>query len=233
MIIDCISDMHGYYPKMQGGDLLIVAGDMTPSNKIPEWCDFFAWVKDQPYTKKILVAGNHDGLFQSGFPKSQKEADELREVKKYLNFKEDFEYLCDSGTEFQGVKIWGSPWTTSFSGMNPHCMAFTVDTDEELAEKWKLIPRDTNILVTHCPPYGILDRITTRISLRSSAILHAGSVSLLERIQDLWKLKLHVFGHLHEAYGEHKYYDRPLTYINASHVNDVFDPVNKPVRIFV
>jgi Icc-related predicted phosphoesterase len=29
MIIDCISDLHGAQPKLEGGDLLIVAGDLT------------------------------------------------------------------------------------------------------------------------------------------------------------------------------------------------------------
>jgi hypothetical protein len=29
MIIDCIADLHGHYPKLDGGDLLIICGDLT------------------------------------------------------------------------------------------------------------------------------------------------------------------------------------------------------------
>ena len=236
MKIDCLSDLHGHYPKLEGGDLLIVAGDLTAKDTVDEYLDFYEWLDDQEYRCKIIVAGNHDNeLFKS----------------EYDGRNDRFHpaiYLQDSGTEFEGLKIWGSPWTKRFEGMNPNCMAFTVGYDEKcieeeytkwgprlinqpsLADKWDMIPEDTNILITHCPPYGILDGIKRNISGKTSWL---GSISLrnvLLNYDRIAPLRLHVFGHIHECGG--KTYDLIATkYVNASHVNEHYEPVNKPVRV--
>lgn len=207
--IDCISDLHGHYPKLEGGDILIVAGDLTESDQQYQYLEFREWISLQPYKKKVFICGNHDNQIENG----------------NFYFSSEWmgaEYLCDSGTEFDGLKIWGSPWTKTFEGMNPHCKAFTCDTEEELAEKWALIPDDINILVTHSPPHGCyLDQD------RNGNMM--GSTSLADR---LWKLsvKLHVFGHIHEGYGFHPVIGNP-NWVNASHVNERYEPVNKPIRI--
>lgn len=209
MIIDCISDLHGHYPELPGGDLLIVAGDLTARDTYQENILFKHWLDNQNYKKKVFIAGNHDNLIQN--------TDLMDDV-----FYEYFDsYLCDSGTEFEGLKIWGSPWTKTFPGMNPHCKAFTVDTEEELAEKWAMIPDDVDILVTHSPPHGCyLDQDKNGNML--------GCVSLRDRLFKL-KVKLHVFGHIHEGYGVHPIVNPDS--INASHVNERYEPVNKPIRI--
>ncbi len=247
MIIDCISDLHGHYPKLEGGDLLILAGDYTASDKITQWAEFFNWLKEQPYQNKVLIAGNHDRFFESGFPKTQKEADELKEVQSFLRdmgemVETDFEYLCDSGTEIwteyqitkwgtrptpnaKKLKIWGSPWTKWFPEVNPKCTAFMLKTEEELAEKWALIPEDTDILITHSPAYAIFDQIGKH------KIDSVGSLSLGNMICNR-NIKLHVFGHIHESYG----YGSPivdLISVNASHVNEHYKPVNKPIRVIL
>lgn len=233
MIIDCISDLHGYYPVLPGGDLLIMAGDYTKSDKIAQWAEFFAWLKKQDYSKKILIAGNHDNFLESCFPHSQQETDNLKEVQSWLDEQEidgcsDFEYLCDSGTEFLKMKIWGSPWTSYFDGMNPNCMAFTIcngcDTDNWLLEKWNLIPEDTDILVTHSPVYSYLDYTAKERNV--------GSQSLLCRTTII-KPKLHVFGHVHEGYGMEKRAGFDGIVVNASHTNEHYDAINPPIRIIL
>lgn len=40
MIIDCISDLHGYFPKLQGGDLLLIAGDLTARDEPYQFEEF-------------------------------------------------------------------------------------------------------------------------------------------------------------------------------------------------
>jgi len=232
MIIDCISDLHGYYPELEGGDLLILAGDYTCSDKIHQWAEFFSWLKKQNYRKKVIIGGNHDNFMMNGFPKNEEEAKDLKDVQSFLKEygefdSEDFEYLCDSGTEFEGLKIWGSPWTKYFKGMNPHAMAFTLENEDKLNEKWKLIPSDIDILITHIPPYCILDEVPYYKKISENF----GSVTLRNRTLNssyFKKKRLHVFGHIHASGGK----SIDLTsckYVNASLMDEVYDPVFNPL----
>lgn len=216
MIIDCVSDLHGYYPELGGGDLLIVAGDLTGRDTHLEYLKFYHWLHNQKYSHYIFIGGNHDNLLQT--------EDVISDCLANTT------YLCDSGTEFDGLKIWGSPWTKNFKGQNPHCKAFGVDTEEELAVKWDLIPEDTDILVTHSPPLGILDTVQHDRNFGrrvGSESLH--NVLYTRKI----KPKLHVFGHIHGSYGHIPLMDDMpgCQFVNASHVNEYYEPVNKPIRI--
>jgi len=231
MIIDCISDLHGHYPKLEGGDLLIVAGDLTSDDRIPSWKAYYDWLQDQDYKKIVYIAGNHDNFLTHAL--SSHEADKLELDRGDPKM----EYLCDSGTEFGGLRIWGSPWTKRLPGMNPNCMAFTVDTDEELAEKWARIPEDVDILVTHCPPFAIMDEVQ---SYYDKQIEYVGSYSLLKKIEKI-QPRLMVFGHIHECYGKMTAENLQIIknlcpntiFVNASHVNERYEPVNKPLRIIL
>jgi Icc-related predicted phosphoesterase len=233
MIIDCIADLHGHYPKLEGGDLLIVAGDLTARDDYEGYCKFNEWMigNSRKYKKCIIIAGNHDnGLLPGRF-----NVESLPRI----------EYLCDSGTEFEGYRIWGTPWTKTFEGMNPKCKAFTCDTEEELAEKWALIPDNTDILITHGPPYGILDQAKKfnypQTNTRMDCFLngqfeHVGSKSLDKKIGKMKDFPgVHVFGHIHEAYGQEEvtYNGKLHKIINCSHVNEYYEPVNKPIRVIL
>ena len=161
MIIDCISDLHGHYPKLEGGDLLIVAGDWVASDRTIQYVEFFQWMSSQHYKKIVFISGNHDNQAASQF-----------------EWGNNIDYLLDWGTEFEGLKIWGSPWTRSFPHMNPACKAFTLDTESQLAAKFALIPDDVDILVTHSPPIGIMDEVA---DYPSGKIEHCGSEALYQR----------------------------------------------------
>jgi len=217
MIIDCISDLHGFYSELEGGDLLIVAGDLTRSDEPYQYEFLYDILREKQYGKIIIIAGNHDGCLES----------------RKVEFVDDdkITYLCDSGTEFEGLKIWGSPWTQTFPGMNPKAKAFTLDTEEELAEKWNLIPNDIDILITHSPPYDILDEFDSQEHCTS---FHVGSRSLLKRVCEI-KPSLHIFGHVHEGYGEFllKFNGSDTRMVNASYVNEFYEPVNRPIRVIL
>lgn len=210
MIIDCISDLHGHYPKLGGGDLLIVAGDLTGRDLENEVALFDYWMNEQIYKKKVVIAGNHDNVMAKNAIK--------------LQF---CDYLCDSETKFEGLKIWGSPWTKKFVGQNTTCMAFSLDTEEELEEKWALIPDDVDILITHSPIHGVLDK--------NIEDFHCGSRALRKQMKRFHP-KLWVCGHIHESYGEFEnelVIDKYFYIVNASHVNERYQPVNKPIRVIL
>lgn len=224
-IIDCVSDLHGYFPKLEGGDLLIVAGDLTARDELEQYIEFNEWISAQEYKRKIIIAGNHDGYCEIGIPVETLpgQTDICIPV-----LADKAVYLQDSGTEFEGLKIWGSPWTAQFPGINPKCCAFTVnygcDTDDWLDEYWEKIPNDIDILITHGPPFGILDMTTDGRQV--------GSCSLMAHHMKRFRPKLWVFGHIHESYGQQGPYKWSGTkYVNASHVNERYEPVNKPIRI--
>ena len=213
MRITAISDLHGHLPELPGGDLLIVAGDITARDEIGEYVEFGAWLDAQRYKRKVVVAGNHDNFMVDCAGDSM----------------EDVDYLCDSGSEFGGLKIWGSPWTLTFPDMNSHCKAFTVDTEEELSEKWELIPRDVDILISHMPPFMVGDKL--------QGGRHVGSRSLYGWLLYAGRPHLHVFGHIHEGYGEHEVFNGRdenhdmVVSINASIMNERYEPINAPITV--
>lgn len=214
MDILCVSDLHGYYPKLEGGDLLIVAGDLTATDEHEQHQDFRDWLDEQAYTYKVVIAGNHDNNI---------DPDLIDSLKNTI-------YLCDSGTEFEGLKIWGTPWSSQFPGMNRKCCAFTRPFMESLQDRWDLIPDDVDILITHTPPFGILDQVAKEYSAS------VGNMDLRKALETRIKPKLHVFGHIHEHGGMIMDFNRgqsePKTImINASYVNNWYQPINKPVRI--
>jgi Icc-related predicted phosphoesterase len=215
MIIDCISDLHGSEPEMPGGDLLIVAGDMTGRDEPSQWINFFAWLRAQEYEKKVIIGGNHDNFLQECASTK-----EIREIG--LRWGDECDYLKDSGCEFGGLKIWGSPWTRSFVGMNPECMAFTLRTEDELDYYWDKIPEDTDILVTHSPPAGILDNTSRKYRV--------GSSSLRKQLEVLHP-RLHVFGHIHQGYGKEEH--GKTIFVNAAHLNGDYDSANEPIRVIL
>jgi Icc-related predicted phosphoesterase len=88
----------------------------------------------------------------------------------------------------------------------------------EIKKHWDLIPLNTDILITHGPPKGILDQVNNEQNV--------GCRDLLEKIKTL-NLKIHVFGHIHEAYGTTK--SQGIRFINASVMNDQYELVNRPI----
>lgn len=232
MIIDCIGCLHGYLPKLEGGDLLIITGDITSRDTQDEYTIFLEWLYEQSYSKKILISGNHDN-----FLTEKRSLQKFRRMAGYDKDDVEFEYLCDSGTEFEGFKIWGSPWTAQFKGINPKCCAFTVrnfdHTEEILFEYWNKIPLNTDILITHTPAFGILDGIPRE----DGSIFHVGSKALYNWLKYVERPKLHVFSHIHEAYGREEHFptydDKMMISVNCSIMNEKYKPVNKPMRVIL
>jgi len=206
MKIVCISDTHGFHNKvlLPEGDILIFAGDMSKVGLVHQIKYFDEWLGlVKPHYKEIIIiAGNHDFAFE-----------ELENAKELIK---NAIYLQNSCVVIDGLKIYGSPYTPRFFNW-----AFNVDRGEEIAKHWALIPDDVDILITHGPPAGILDM--------TSSYEWAGCKDLMNRINKLKNLKLHIFGHIHEGYGVEKIND--ITFVNASICTQRYSPINKPIII--
>ena len=79
---------------------------------------------------------------------------------------------------------------------------------------------DTDLLVTHGPPKGILD-----LTPRGEPV---GCEELREAVRRV-KPRLHVFGHIHHAYGRHVV--DGTRFVNASICDEFYEPSNRPVVV--
>ena len=204
MRIVCLSDTHSLHDRIAvpEGDLLLHAGDATMRGTGAEVAAFLDWLADQPHRHKVLVAGNHDFLFER-----EPEAARAR-VRNAV-------YLEDAGLEIEGLRIWGSPWQPWF-----HDWAFNLHRGAPLRERWDRIPPGTDVLVTHGPPFGVFDRTDTGEQV--------GCADLLEAVGRI-RPRLHMFGHIHEAYGRET--RDGTTFVNASICDRAYRPVNPPVVV--
>lgn len=176
LTIVAISDTHELHREIDvpHGDLLVHAGDFTMFSKsAAAILDFNDWLGELPHRWRICISGNHEFFL---------EADPSR--RRLIT---NATMLINEGVEIFGLKIWGSPTTPLYGG------AFGMSSSEDRMKLWAKIPGDVDILVTHAPPYGILDR-------SPGAANHAGCPQLLDAVQRL-KPKLHIFGHAHGAHG--------------------------------
>lgn len=196
--ICCISDTHSQHKKINlpGGDLLIHSGDCSGS-ELEEALEFLDWFQGQNYRYLILVPGNHDSIFEL-IPELMEEECKKRSII----------LLNDSGCEIEGIKVWGSPVQPWFCDW-----AFNRHRGADIQKHWDLIPKDTEILITHGPPHRIGDEIVKR----DGSIEHVGCEDLYRSILQT-EVKLHVFGHVHEGSGCS--YVEGRTFINASSIDE-------------
>lgn len=202
MKVVAISDTHNLHHtiKIPDGDVIIHAGDFTNRGTLKEVEVFAAWWKDLPHTHKICIAGNHDWLFQK-----------QPEIAKRLMT--SGHYLKDSTVVINGIKFHGSPWQPWFCAW-----AFNLPRGIALKEKWDMIPEDTDVLITHGPPWGHGDLVP-----RGELV---GCEDLLKRVEKI-KPQFHVFGHIHEGYGITK--NDHTKFINASCLDGYYNSVNEPI----
>lgn len=177
-----ISDIHEKWNDLRipQCDLLVVAGDLTYTGEYSKVQDFNNWcfkLQDNYITSKIVViAGNHDLTAQ-------------RDPETFKSILTDVTYLCDEEYVWEGLRIYGSPWTPSF--YREHWV-FNADRGEEIQAHWAKIPENLDILITHGPPYGVRD-----LTPRGERV---GCYDLRQVVLDK-KPRVHVFGHIHHDYG--------------------------------
>lgn len=206
--IVCISDTHNLYGQIRvpDGDILIHAGDATNGGTIEEIKSFNCWFAGLPHRHKIFVAGNHDWLFET----NRRQAESLLDA--------GIVYLQDSSIEIENLKIYGSPWQPRFFNW-----AFNLSRGAEMREKWRLISAETDVLITHGPPHGILDTVA-----RLDSVELTGCEDLRAKVAEI-NPQLHIFGHIHAGYGTFETND--TKFVNAAVCDEDYQPVNAPVIV--
>jgi Icc-related predicted phosphoesterase len=200
-----ISDTHGKHRDFEipDGDVLVFAGDMmTDGWHWPEIMSFNNWLGELPHPHKIVTAGNHDRLFETNPSYAR-------------GLLTNATYLENSGCEIGGLKFWGSPYMPAFCDW-----AFN-STPEQLKKHWSLIPEDTDVLITHGPPWGTNDKAHPSHD-------HLGDKELTKAVARLVP-RLHVYGHIHGGHGRSGGLICPS--VNASLVDEAYQPVNKPIVV--
>ncbi|MBB5320953.1 metallophosphatase domain-containing protein [Marinobacter oulmenensis] len=208
MKLICISDTHSLHrklPELPEGDVLIHAGDGLGAGTLDDVEEFNDWLSSLPYRHRVVIAGNHDWAFQEA-PQAARAA-----LTNAI-------YLEDEAVKIDGVTFWGSPWTPNFMDW-----AFMLKRGQPLAEKWQQIPADTDVLITHGPPMGFGDQVDTGLSYEP-----VGCADLTDRLREL-NVKAHVFGHIHEGYGQYQLGNTRL--INASTCNVLYQPINPAIVV--
>jgi len=195
MTILHLSDTHNKHHLLRDlptADIIIHSGDVSFSGSEEEVMDFIEWFGSLPYKYKIFIAGNHDHcLFGANIN----------------GLPDSCFYLCNSGITIEGMKFYGVPLFMED--------IIAGDYDKNIQN----IPIDIDILITHQPPYCILD---------SSVNTNYGDRGLLQMILKT-QPRYHLFGHVHDAYGFEK--SNKTSFINAAILNEYYEISNKPVLL--
>ncbi len=200
-----ISDTHNGHNKVviPPCDILIHAGDESYRGNKEEVELFARWFDKQPAKHLVWIPGNHSLGVEAHWPNSKTW---LSDISPRTNI------LMNSDVTLEGLKIWGSPVTPYFHGW-----AWNVVRGAPIKKYWDMIPTDTDIVVTHGPPLGILDAVSRNGE-------HVGCKDLMDAMLRI-KPKVHIFGHIHEGYGRQQL---GTLYLNAAVMDEHYNPVNAP-----
>ncbi len=205
--LSIISDTHMRHEELGtlSGDVLIHCGDMFDlfERNHSDLREVDAWFSRQQFDLILCIGGNHDYLLE----------ERQRATSKI--FKNAI-YLEDQMLVHNGITFYGTPWVPFLQSHAFHA------NDDELRERWSRIPKSTDILITHTPPAGVLDR--------SSRGLNLGCRHLTRSVSNLAPV-IHCFGHVHASGGIRESGD--TIYVNASSVDRPQSPLRRPIEIDV
>lgn len=220
--VAAISDTHGYLPFMEDpADILLIAGDISPLEiqfnkpEMKKWLltEFAYWISILPVDKVYLIAGNHDSYFESVSRTNILAMQQACQKLTYLK-NETTHYIDSNGLKWT---IFGTPYCSIF-GNWPF-----MRSEEYMAEKFKQIPDEVDIIISHDPPFaaGDVDVILEAPQHRSQRMFqHLGNEPLKARIENV-DYKLLVCGHIHGGCHD---LDETWKTVNVSHLNEFYEP---------
>ena len=232
MKLAIISDIHCKWNKVQipECDVLISCGDYSFQGEKHVVEDFHKWLNKQEAGYIISVQGNHETWVEKNFAQAKEIAEKACPGVHFID---------EGAVEIEGVKFYGSaitPFFCNWAWNRARSEAEQVQYQPRtgrmsiiplIKPHWDKIPDDTQILITHGPPHGILDKVYEYdgVTVREQV----GCKLLMDRIHALKQIKMHCFGHIHGSSGEQSFMG--VKYINASICDEQYQPTN-PVRIF-
>lgn len=228
MKIACASDLHGQFRGVlwPRADVLVLAGDICPNRSRIRASDAFIqsmWLSEElaPFLRKlitqefysdiIIIPGNHDRVFDF----------ELELGKEALQDLPNVHFLLDEGVKIGQRLFWGSPWTPWFYGNHwsfnlPDPKVNHARARAHARRTWELIPKETDVLITHGPPFSIRDECADGFQ--------AGCPFLADEIFKRIRPAAHIFGHIHEGYGAE--IKNGIQFVNASVCTLDYKPTN-------
>lgn len=192
-----ISDTHGQHRSLgplPGADVVVHSGDICMAGTEDEVLDFMEWFCDLPYAHKVFIGGNHDRYLEDA-------------VIEGLDA--NCHYLCNSAVVIDGVKFYGVPLFMHGS-----------QSRQLMAPFYQRIPADTDVLITHAPPYGVLDFADG---------IYYGSDELLLKVGEVMP-RLHLFGHIHDCRGIRNLYG--TLFSNGSVLDNTYTLLTPPTAVF-
>lgn len=177
------SDTHGWESDVKipyGVDMIVHSGDATNYRReafnFNEMTIFMEWYASLDIKYKIYVAGNHDSSVES------------RMYTKDMFKDHGIIYLEDEWMSINGIMFYGTPWTPTFGNWS------FMKNRGKLQPIYDNIHQDTQVLITHGPPRGILDLSYNR----DDVLEFCGCKELRNTIEKLKSLRLSLFGHIHD-----------------------------------
>lgn len=144
-------------------------------------------------------------IFIAGNHDSCLEEGKQKDIQKFLP--KNCYYLCHSGVKINNLLFWGMP------------LFLKDDLSGEYFDYIEKIPKKVDVLITHRPPLGVLDN--------SNGIAY-GCSDLLDKVNVI-KPKIHLFGHIHDAYGTLELNN--IRYYNAALMDEKYNLTNEPFLI--
>ena len=214
-----ISDTHNCHDELTipECDMILHCGDSTGKGAVREITEFCEWYGNLSHKYKILIAGNHDW----GFQEKEAKCRQICEDNGII-------YLQDELVDIEGLRIYGSPWQPEFCDWAFNAWRTKEDVKRNdlygynypfIGDYWEKIPKNLDILLTHGPPYDIMDKCPYPV----------GCEELLKKVREV-KPKYHAFGHIHCDTGEEKHGD--TVFINAAMLTDYYRPMDRIVDIY-
>lgn len=210
---------HAFRSPLPDADVLLHAGDLTGSGKRHEHQAQVEMLMEHPAELKVVIPGNHDITldepYSASHPWKHSTAQDLVAIREMYTGPEAREagiFLIKEGIQTFELKN-GAQFTLYASAYQPEFCdwAFAYARSEDRFNPSPAVGRllgrgaanpipshpQIDIMVTHGPPFGILDTVVGFGPRMNSS---AGCQHLLRAVKRC-KPRLHAFGHIHEGWG--------------------------------